>query len=47
MDALVTRVHELTESGMGLRESCAEAIWESGATLSRRDLYDAVVKSRR
>ncbi|MGH3722621.1 MAG: 16S rRNA (cytidine(1402)-2'-O)-methyltransferase [Mycobacterium sp.] len=46
IDALVARVEELTRGGMGLRESCAEAIWESGATMPRRDLYDAVVKAR-
>ena len=46
IDTLVTRVEELMDDGMGLRESCAMAIGESGATLSRRDLYDAVVKAR-
>ncbi|MBA0048950.1 16S rRNA (cytidine(1402)-2'-O)-methyltransferase [Mycobacterium sp. NPDC050853] len=46
IDVLVARVEELTDDGMGLRESCAKAIGESGATLSRRDLYDAVVKAR-
>lgn len=46
LDAMVVRVQELTDDGMGLREACAEAIWEAGATMSRRDLYDAVVKAR-
>ncbi|WP_078290553.1 16S rRNA (cytidine(1402)-2'-O)-methyltransferase [Mycobacterium sp. D16R24] len=46
IDTLVARVEELMDDGMGLRESCAMAIGESGATLSRRDLYDAVVKAR-
>ncbi|GKT25815.1 Ribosomal RNA small subunit methyltransferase I, partial [Aduncisulcus paluster] len=46
IEALVARVEELMDDGMGLRESCATAIGESGATLSRRDLYDAVVKAR-
>ncbi|MUM15595.1 16S rRNA (cytidine(1402)-2'-O)-methyltransferase [Mycobacterium sp. CBMA271] len=46
IDVLVTRVQDLTDDGMGLREACATAIGESGATLSRRDLYDAVVKAR-
>lgn len=46
IETLVARVEELMDDGMGLRESCATAIGESGATLSRRDLYDAVVKAR-
>lgn len=46
IETLVARVEELMDDGMGLRESCAMAIGESGATLSRRDLYDAVVKAR-
>ncbi|TDZ81049.1 16S rRNA (cytidine(1402)-2'-O)-methyltransferase [Mycobacteroides salmoniphilum] len=46
IETLVDRVEELMDDGMGLRESCAMAIGESGATLSRRDLYDAVVKAR-
>lgn len=46
IETLVARVEELMDDGMGLRESCAMAIGESGVTLSRRDLYDAVVKAR-
>ena len=46
IETLVARVEELMDDGMGLRESCATAIGESGAALSRRDLYDAVVKAR-
>ncbi|TDZ97471.1 16S rRNA (cytidine(1402)-2'-O)-methyltransferase [Mycobacteroides salmoniphilum] len=46
IETLVDRVEALMDDGMGLRESCAMAIGESGATLSRRDLYDAVVKAR-
>lgn len=46
IETLVARVEELMDDGMGLREACATAIGESGATLSRRDLYDAVVKAR-
>jgi 16S rRNA (cytidine1402-2'-O)-methyltransferase len=46
IDTLVAEVEELTAEGMGVKDACAQVIAAHPGTPSRRDLYDAVLRSR-
>lgn len=43
---LVAKVNALVESGMGVKDACTQVVGADGA-VSRRELYDAVLQSRR
>lgn len=46
IEDVVGWVQELMQEGMGLREACATVAGRAGVDLSRREIYDAVVKAR-
>jgi 16S rRNA (cytidine1402-2'-O)-methyltransferase len=43
---LVAEVEELVEGGMRVKEACATVVGGHPGTPSRRELYDAVLRSR-
>lgn len=43
---LVTRVIELVDDGMGVKDACAQVISATPGAMSRRQLYDAVLQAR-
>jgi 16S rRNA (cytidine1402-2'-O)-methyltransferase len=45
--ALVVEVNALVDAGMGVKDACAQVISATPGALSRRELYDAVVRARR
>jgi 16S rRNA (cytidine1402-2'-O)-methyltransferase len=47
LDALVAEVHALLEDGMRVKDACAQVIATNPGAPSRRELYDAVLRSRR
>ncbi|WP_420108319.1 16S rRNA (cytidine(1402)-2'-O)-methyltransferase [Mycolicibacter arupensis] len=46
LPALVDEVNRLTEQGMRVKDACAQVITAAPAAVSRRELYDAVLRSR-
>lgn len=46
LPALVEEVNRLTEQGMRVKDACARVIAAAPAAVSRRELYDAVLRSR-
>jgi 16S rRNA (cytidine1402-2'-O)-methyltransferase len=46
LPTLVAEVEALTESGMGVKDACAQVITATPGAPSRRELYDAVLRSR-
>jgi 16S rRNA (cytidine1402-2'-O)-methyltransferase len=44
--ALVVEVNALVEAGMGVKDACAQVIAATPGAPSRRELYDAVLRSR-
>ncbi len=46
LPALVEEVNRLTEQGMRVKDACAQVIAAAPAAVSRRELYDAVLRSR-
>ncbi|MCV7086470.1 16S rRNA (cytidine(1402)-2'-O)-methyltransferase [Mycolicibacter hiberniae] len=46
LPTLVAEVDRLTADGMRVKDACAQAIAAAGAPVSRRELYDAVLRSR-
>jgi 16S rRNA (cytidine1402-2'-O)-methyltransferase len=46
LPALVTEVNGLVDAGMGVKDACARVIAATSGAPSRRELYDAVVRSR-
>lgn len=46
LPALVNEVNRLTEQGMRVKDACAQVIAAAPAAVSRRELYDAVLRSR-
>ena len=46
LPALVAEVEALTASGMGVKDACAQVITATPGAPSRRELYDAVLRSR-
>lgn len=47
LPALVAEVEELTRSGVRVKDACAQVIGAHPEARSRRELYDAVLRSRR
>ncbi|MGH3558672.1 MAG: 16S rRNA (cytidine(1402)-2'-O)-methyltransferase, partial [Mycobacterium sp.] len=45
LPALVAKVEELTQQGIRVKEACGQVA--AGHPVSRRELYDAVLRSRR
>ncbi|BBY34536.1 16S rRNA (cytidine(1402)-2'-O)-methyltransferase [Mycolicibacter minnesotensis] len=46
LPTLVDEVNRLTEEGMRVKDACAQVIAAAPAAVSRRELYDAVLRSR-
>jgi 16S rRNA (cytidine1402-2'-O)-methyltransferase len=46
VDTLVAEVLELTEEGVGVKDACQRVVAAHPGAPSRRELYDAVLKSR-
>jgi len=46
IDTLVGLVQELVDDGARVKDACAQVIAENPGAPSRRELYDAVLKSR-
>jgi 16S rRNA (cytidine1402-2'-O)-methyltransferase len=46
LPSLVAQVEALTASGMGVKDACAQVITATPGAPSRRELYDAVLRSR-
>jgi 16S rRNA (cytidine1402-2'-O)-methyltransferase len=46
IDALAAKVQALTEEGLGVKEACQQVIAAHPGAPSRRELYDAVLRSR-
>ena len=46
IDTLVAEVTALTEDGMGVKDACQQVINANPGAPSRRELYDAVLRSR-
>ncbi|MGH3525141.1 MAG: 16S rRNA (cytidine(1402)-2'-O)-methyltransferase, partial [Mycobacterium sp.] len=46
LSALVAEVAELTRDGLGVKEACAQVVAAHPGAPSRRELYDAVLRSR-
>jgi 16S rRNA (cytidine1402-2'-O)-methyltransferase len=46
LPSLVAEVEALTASGMGVKDACAQVITATPGAPSRRELYDAVLRSR-
>ncbi len=46
LDTLLAEVSGLTEGGMGVKDACARVIASRPGAPSRRELYDAVLRSR-
>jgi 16S rRNA (cytidine1402-2'-O)-methyltransferase len=46
LPTLVTEVEALTASGLGVKDACAQVIAATPGAPSRRELYDAVLRSR-
>jgi len=46
LDTLVAEVNELLVDGMRVKDACAQVVAENPGAPSRRDLYDAVLRSR-
>jgi 16S rRNA (cytidine1402-2'-O)-methyltransferase len=47
LPALVVEVSALVDAGMGVKDACAQVIAATTGAPSRRELYDAVLRSRR
>ena len=47
LDTLVAEVTALTEAGMGVKDACARVTAANPGAPPRRELYDAVLRSRR
>ncbi len=47
LPALVVAVSALVDAGMGVKDACAQVIAATPGAPSRRELYDAVLRSRR
>jgi 16S rRNA (cytidine1402-2'-O)-methyltransferase len=47
LPTLVVEVNALVDTGMGVKDACAQVITATPGAPSRRELYDAVVRSRR
>ena len=47
LPALVVEVSALVDAGMGVKDACAQVIAATPGAPSRRELYDAVLRSRR
>lgn len=47
IDALVAEVGALTADGMGVKDACARVTASHSGAASRRELYDAVLRSRK
>lgn len=46
VEALLAEVGELTSGGMGVKDACARVVASHPGALSRRELYDAVLRAR-
>jgi 16S rRNA (cytidine1402-2'-O)-methyltransferase len=46
LDTLVAEVHELVDDGARVKDACAQVIAANPGAPSRRELYDAVLRSR-
>jgi 16S rRNA (cytidine1402-2'-O)-methyltransferase len=46
LDTLVTKVQELVDGGLRVKDACAQVIATNPGAPSRRELYDAVVRAR-
>ena len=46
IDALVALVQDLVDDGARVKDACAQVIADNPGAPSRRELYDAVLKSR-
>ncbi|MEO8815023.1 MAG: 16S rRNA (cytidine(1402)-2'-O)-methyltransferase [Mycobacterium sp.] len=46
LSVLVAEVAQLTEEGMGVKDACAQVVAAAPGAVSRRELYDAVLRSR-
>ncbi|MGZ5393432.1 MAG: 16S rRNA (cytidine(1402)-2'-O)-methyltransferase, partial [Mycobacterium sp.] len=46
VDSLVAQVQDLVEQGMRVKDACAQVIATNPGSPSRRELYDAVLRSR-
>lgn len=46
VDTLVTEVEALTADGMGVKDACQRVVAAHSGAPSRRELYDAVLRSR-
>lgn len=46
VDTLVAQVEELTAAGLGVKDACQQVIAANPGAPSRRELYDAVLRSR-
>ena len=46
VESLVTQVQDLVEQGMRVKDACAQVIATNPGSPSRRELYDAVLRSR-
>jgi 16S rRNA (cytidine1402-2'-O)-methyltransferase len=47
LDTLVAEVQELVDDGAGVKDACAQVVAANPGSPSRRQLYDAVLRSRR
>jgi len=47
LPTLVVEVNALVDTGMGVKDACAQVITATPGAPSRRELYDAVLRSRR
>jgi 16S rRNA (cytidine1402-2'-O)-methyltransferase len=47
LDTLVAEVQELVDGGAGVKDACAQVVAANPGSPSRRQLYDAVLRSRR
>lgn len=46
VESLVSQVQDLVEQGMRVKDACAQVIAANPGSPSRRELYDAVLRSR-
>jgi 16S rRNA (cytidine1402-2'-O)-methyltransferase len=46
LDTLVAEVHELVDDGARVKDACAQVVAANPGSPSRRELYDAVLRSR-
>jgi 16S rRNA (cytidine1402-2'-O)-methyltransferase len=46
LQTLVAEVHELVDDGLRVKDACAQVVAANPGSPSRRELYDAVLRSR-